>query len=469
MADLLDHQLAALHRRRRVQRVVERWVPATTLAVGVAATAVMVIRLAVPGLEGLALGLACGGVLAGLVVVPSAWRPRDRSADLAGHLDQLIDGRGLAMALAAQPADQRDADWAARLRQPLEQLDLPALRWPGAGGLALAALVLAVGLLIPQQHPDSNRINPVQALFAGLEASLDRLEDLGATTPEQIIEHRAKLEELKAQAGRSGMDQAIWMARDRLDEALRADAAAATRRLAEALAQAEVGATSPAAAAQAAEALAQQLGELAARAPGLVPRLDGENAQALREALAQAVQQGLLTPQQEQALGRLGIRPNQGGQAQLNGEQQRQLAERIQRELERRAQELGTCEGGEGMGEALAEARGRGNRPGDGGLNRGPGHTDHPRFATDPLGIGQVDDLPPGARVNPDGSITLAEQVRDPDLEAAALQEAARAAARAFDPAAADARSARLAPRHRATVGRYFAAPTTDSPVETPP
>lgn len=467
MTDLLDHQLAALHRRRRLQRVIERWVPVTTLGVAVAATTVMVIRLAAPGLEGLALGLACGGILAGLVVVPSAWRPRDRRADLAGHLDQLVDGRGLAMALAAQPADQRDADWAARMRQPLESLTLPALRWPGAGGLALAALVLAVGLLIPQQHPDSSRINPVQALFAGLEASLDRLEDLGATTPEQIIEHRAKLEELKAQAGRTGMDQAIWMARDRLDEALRADAAAATRRLAEALAQAEVGATSPAAATQAAEALAQQLGELAARAPGLVPKLDGENAQALREALAQAVQQGLLTPQQEQALGRLGIRPNQGAQAGLNGEQQRQLAERIQRELERRAQELGTCEGGEGMGEALGEARGRGN--GRGGLGRGPGHTDHPRFATDPLGIGQVDDLPPGARVNPDGSITLAEQVRDPDLEAAALQEAARAAARTFDPAAADARSARLAPRHRATVGRYFAAPTTDTPVETPP
>ena len=70
---------------------------------------------------------------------------------------------------------------------------------------------------------------------------------------------------------------------------------------------------------------------------------------------------------------------------------------------------------------------------------------------------GGVEGLPAGAQLNPDGSVTLAEQVRDAEVDDAVQRAALRAAAQAFDPTAADARRATVAPRHRAVVERYFA------------
>lgn len=467
MRDLLDRQLARLDRQRRAQRTVDAMLPAAAISLGLAAVAILVIRLAAPEASGLLPAVVLAGLLVPLVRLPAGWRPRDPASDLAGHLDLLTDGRGLTMALAETV--HRDAGWLERLRTQLETFEPPALVWNRGRGAMIALIAIALALALPQQHPrETPIIDPVAALFASTDGTLDTLEDLGALPPERIAEHRQRLDELRAHAEHHGMDQATWEAKDRLEQRLRAEAGLSSRRLAEALAQAEVATQSdPAAQQAAAEAMAQRLGELAARAPGLVPPIEAGDAQAMRDAIAAAAAKGLLTPEQAAALERLGFRPGPQDRGNLDPAQQRELAERLREALDERARELGSCDACEGFGDALAEAR----RNLGGGVERGPGAADHPQLPTDRFAVGALDDLPPGARVNPDGSVTLAEQIRDPEVAAETAELAARAAARAFDPAAADARRSELAPRHRAVVGRYFATEPSgpNGPAATPP
>ncbi len=460
MPDLLDLQLARLARQRRMQRSLDRVLPITALSLGLVAVSVLVIRLAAPEAVALVPALILAGLLTPLVWFPAGWRTQDCARDLAGHLDLLTDGRGLTMALAESA--ERDADWLAHLRTRLESFRPPALVWQRGRAALVALAAIALALALPQQHPNSAQVlNPVTALFANTEQSLATLDQLAVLPPERIAEHRQRLEALRAHAEQHGMDQATWEAKDRLDQRLRAEAGLSSRRLAEALAQAEVATQSaPGAQQAAAEALTQRLGELAARAPGLVPTVTPGDADALRAAVAAAAAQGLLTPEQAAALERLGFRPGLNQGAPLDPAQQRELAERLREALEERARELGNCAECQGFNDALAEAR----RALGGGVDRGPGAADHPYLPTDRFAVGGMDDLPPGARVNPDGSITLAEQIRDPDVAAETAELAARAAARAFDPAAADARRSDLAPRHRAVVGRYFAGEATPTP-----
>ncbi len=469
VADLLDHQLRRLARQRRMQRGVDAVLRPAAVSLGIAAGIAVVVRLAIPAAAPLLPAIVVAGILVPFAWLPAGWRRRDDASLVAGHLDQLTDGRGLAMALAeAQP---RPEDWLERLRVPLETFTPPALRWHHGQGALWAALAVVIALLLPQQVTAFRAgVDPVAALFTSTEQELTALENAGALPPEVLAEQRHRLEELREHAEQHGMDQATWEAKDRLEQRLRAEAGSSSRSLAEALAQAEVASTSSSAGQQAAsEALAQRLGELAARAPGLVPQVAAGDKAAMREAIAAAAAKGLLTPEQAAALEKLGFSPEGGQPQQMNAQQQRDLAEKLRQELNDRARELGTCEGCEGLALMLEEARGRGQ----GAPDRGPGHTDHPQLATDRFTVGNLDDLPPGARVNPDGSITLAEQVREPDVTADALQDSVRAAARAFDPAAADASTAEIAPRHRAAVGRYFTehaptAPLTKSPAPAP-
>lgn len=460
MPDLLDLQLTRLARQRRWQRTLDRMLPIASVSIGMAAVGVLVVRLAAPEAVALLPAMILAGILVPLVWLPTGWRIQDRSSDLAGHLDLLTDGRGLTMALAESA--ERDADWLAHLRTRLETFRPPALVWQRGRGALVALCAVALTLALPQQYPDSVRtVNPVTALFASTEQSLATFDQLAVLPTERIEEHRQRLEALRAHAEQHGMDQATWEAKDRLDQRLRAEAGLSSRRLAEALAQAEVATQSdPGAQQAAAEALAQRLGELAARAPGLMPTVTPGDHEALRAAVAAAAAQGLLTPEQAAALERLGFRPGLNQGAPLDPAQQREFAERLREALEERARELGSCAECEGFGDALAEAR-----RALGGVDRGPGAADHPYLPTERFAVGALDDLPPGARVNPDGSVTLAEQIRDPDVAAETAELAARAAARAFDPAAADARRSDLAPRHRAVVGRYFAG----EPPPTPP
>jgi hypothetical protein len=457
VSDPLDHSLARLGRWRRCQRGLDALLPAAAVGLGVAATAVMVVRLGLPALAWAAWPLAAAGGLAPLLVLPRALRRRDDGAELAGRLDLQLGANGVAMALAAAPAAQRDAGWLARLRRPLEAWEPPRLAW-AAGRPTLAALaILALALALPQAVPRRVTASPTAGLFAHASERLGELAAARLLPAEQAEELQKRLESLKAEAARSGMDQATWEGLARLEQDLGSAGQQAGKRLAEALAAAEHAATppeasrTPEAAAQAASAMAQQLAELAAQAPGLVPTLPAAaDAAALRAALQQAAAQGKLSAEQLAALEKLGLQPAGGAAAALSDREARDLARKLSDELAKRAAALGS-DGAEALALALAEGQGRGDP------SRGPGHAQHPQVAAERFPVGEVEGLAPGSRLNPDGSVTLAEQVREPDVDAATAEAGRRAVAQRFDPAAADARRAATAPRHRATVQRYFA------------
>ena len=152
VSDLLDRQLDRLHRQRRLQRTLDRVLPAVAVGIGGAGLAVLVVRLAIPGAEWTVWPLVAGGGLVPLLLIPRAFAPRDERAVLMGHLDRGCGAHGLAMALAALPAGQRDGDWMARLRRPLENLVLPPLRWTAGRAVLLAIVCLLIACVLPQRE-----------------------------------------------------------------------------------------------------------------------------------------------------------------------------------------------------------------------------------------------------------------------------------------------------------------------------
>ena len=456
MPDLLDRQLDRLHRQRRLQRALDHLLPALGLGLGAAALAVMVVRLALPGAEWLASPLALAGLLVPLLVVPRAFAVQDDQALLRGHLDRSCSAHGLAMALAALPAEQRDGDWMARLRRPLEDLTLPPLRWAAGRGALFAVVCLVVALAVPQREVASSLPTVVGGFFRQAEERVAGLEQVGAIPPAEIEQARVDLAHLQERATDQGMDQPTWEALDRIRQRLDRSVAASNQRLAQSLALSEAVAQAPDDSARSSDSarLAQAVAELAVRAPGLVPKLPaGAGEEEMAKALAQAAAAGLLSPEQAEAVKQLGLLRPQAGR-QLDPAQARKLGEHLAKDLAKAREalkKLGECQGGDGP-----DGDG-GGRPGRGGVSRGPGHAE--LTWSDPLRTagGGVEGLPAGAQLNPDGSVTLAEQVRDAEIDEAVHQAAVRAAARAFDPTAADARRATVAPRHRAVVERYFA------------
>jgi len=463
MPDALDHSVMRLRRWRHAQRGVDGLLPAATMTLGVAATLVMVVRLGLPAWSWTVWPLAIAGVVTPFVVLPRALRRQDQPADLAGHLDVQLHAHGVAMALAALPVDQRDAGWMARLRRPIDDWQPPSLRWNRGAPTVAALAILLCALALPQAVPRVTTASSTAGLFAHAGDRLAELAGANLLPPEHAESFKKRLEELQANAERSGMDQATWEGLARLEQDLTSAGQQASRQLAEALAEAERAAKppdaghTPEAASHAAVAMAQQLAELAAQAPGLLPTLPAAaDAAALKAALQQAAAQGKLSPEQLAALEKLGLQPSAGQPGGgLSDEQARDLAQKLVDELAKRAAEMGTNEGGEEFELLLAEARGRGL--GAGGVGRGPGHTNHPQLESERFPVGTVEGLAAGARLNPDGSVTLAEQVREPDVDAAVAEAGRRAVAQQFDPTAADARRATTAPRHRAAVQQYFA------------
>lgn len=457
MSDLLDRQLDRLHRQRRFQRTLDRSLPALGIGLGVAALAVMVVRLAVPGAGWMVLPLAVGGLLVPLLVIPRAFASRDERAVLMGHLDRGCGAHGLAMALAALPAPERDGDWMARLRRPLEDLVLPPLRWQAGRGALFAVVCVLVALALPQRAEVPTLPTVIGNLFRHAEERIAGLEQAGVIPPAEQEQARADLMQLKNHANDQGMDQPTWEALDRIRERLDRSVDTSTQRLAQSLALSEAvaqpsGDTPPG---EATARLAQAVAELALRAPGLVPKLpSGAGEEELSAALAQAAAAGALTQEQADAVKQLGLLRPQAGR-QLDPSAAKQLGEHLAKELAKMRDKLAALGECEGFDEALE--RERGGRPRRGGVARGPGHP--PLTWEDPLRTagGGVEGLPAGAQLNPDGSVTLAEQVRDAEVDDAVQRAALRAAAQAFDPTAADARRATVAPRHRAVVERYFA------------
>ena len=140
------------------------------------------------------------------------------------------------------------------------------------------------------------------------------------------------------------------------------------------------------------------------------------------------------------------------------------LADDLQGQLDQMAQQAGAA----GLGQALAMGLGNGGNgalmfgleqgfaPGSGGVSRGGGSAPLSQQAAEPFAVGDASVLPQAVKINPDGSITLSEVQRDPDLDAEALRAARRAQVQAWDAAAADARRVRVSPEHRRAVESYF-------------
>lgn len=457
MSDLLDRQLDRLHRRRRLQRSLDRLLPALGLGLGGAAVAVMVVRLALPGAGWVALPLAAAGVLLPILIVPRSFARRDERAVLTGHLDRGCAAHGLAMALAALPAGQRDGDWMARLRRPLEDLTLPPLRLIAGRGALFAVVCLLAALALPQRESVASLPTVVGSFFRQAAERVAGLEQAGVIPPAESEQARTDLAHLQERATDQGMDQPTWEALDRIRQRLDRSVSTTNQRLAQSLSLSEAVAQAPdqTPRSQDGARLAQAVAELAVRAPGLVPKLPaGAGEEELQAALAQAAAAGALSPEQADAVKRLGLLRPQAGR-QLDAQEARRLGEHLAKELAKAREALRKL--GEGQGDGPDQGDGQAGRPGRGGVGRGPGHAD--LTWNDPLRTagGGVEGLPAGAQLNPDGSVTLAEQVRDAEIDESVQQAAVRAAARAFDPTAADARRATVAPRHRAVVERYFA------------
>ena len=239
MPDLLDLSLTRLHRWRRIQRGGDAVLKAAVASLGVAATAVIVVRLGLPSLGWLGWPLTVAGLLTPLLMLPRALRHRDQAADLAGLLDLQLNTHGVAMALAAMPSNQRDEGWMARLRRPLDDWQPPAFAWVKVKLPLVALGMLLCAVMIPQAQMRSVTPSTTAGFFA---QTGDRLADLtGANLlpPEQADRLQKRFEELKANAERAGMDQATWEGLARLKEDLTSAAQQSGRRLAEALAEAE--------------------------------------------------------------------------------------------------------------------------------------------------------------------------------------------------------------------------------------
>lgn len=461
MSDLLDRQLLRLHRQRRLQRTLDRVLPLLGIGLAAAALVVMVERLAIPGADWLTLPVALAGLLLPTLAIPRAFAQRDGEAELRGHLDRACGAHGLAMALAALPGAQRDGDWMARLRRPLEELVLPPLRWSAGRGAWLAVLCLLVAVALPQRPVEVSTTTVTGSFFRQADGRITGLERSGIIPAEESAQVRADLAQLKEHAADQGMDQPTWEALDRLRSRLDRSVGTTNQRLAQALALSEAVAQPSAGVPRAEDTarLAQAVAELALQAPGLIPKLPaGAGAEELAAAMAQAAAAGLLSPEQAAAVQQLGLLRPQAGRA-LDAAACKSLGEHLAQELAKaRAALEALGEGQGGFNDALERERHGRERAGKGGVDRGPGHV--PLTWNDPLRTagGGVEGLPAGAQLNPDGSVTLAEQVRDAEVDDAVQRAAVRAAARAFDPTAADARRATVAPRHRAVVERYFAA-----------
>jgi hypothetical protein len=454
MKDLLDRRLEELVLRRGLAAVVTWLAGAWVLAGALAVALVLLQRLALPGWAEVLPPALVLLALAPLIRLPRVWRAARRPpALLAAELDLRLEVHGLAMALSAETETDRDPAWRARLRRPLEELRWPDLdrRRPLLALLAILAVMAA--LLLPERSVEPTAGRPAwDAIFEPGERRLAELGRADLLPPERQEELEQRQAALKEQASREGMTQARWEALERLDRELAMAGEAAREKLAAALVQTEaLRLALPAEREQAAAALAERLAELAAQAPGLVPVLPsgGERA-ALERILAQAANAGRLTPAQIEALRRRLGKSGQegGGQLQIDPEALAGLAKT-----------LGACLG---QGTGVLEALGFGGmedllRQRGWGLDRGPGHAplvfDQPAVSVEP---GAEVGLPPGAVLNQDGSITLAVQQRDAGLDEAASASLVRARERCFGAGAADARRARVAPRHRTAVARYF-------------
>lgn len=470
----LDALLVRLTRRHQCQHLINVVAPRMVVSALLAAVVIATIRSAAPSFAGLVPAVIVAAILAPLPWVPSAWSRRISRSQAAGELDVLAQAEGLVMAYC----EQRDVAWSERCSASLQRVRLPALSFSPMLPSFLAMLVAIGAVSLTQSLPQPPAAGPADALVKPFREQIAELSERGVLTKEERHDLEQRLTDLVARSQGGALDQATWEGIDRLQSQVTTQASAAGEKLAAALAAAQAAAD-PAAAvpatgqstgqtADTANALAAQLAidlaKLAEQAPGLVPSdlADPSQRAALAAALAHAQKQGLLTTAQVAALQRAGLTPGKaaGPNNGPTAAQSRALARHLANELAKRKQGLG------GAARSSAElflarlAAGQlGSKPGSGGPSRGPGEAPLDHLKRERTAGGDQAALMPGATLNPDGSVTVAAQVRDAQLDEHARAQLERAAARDFDPTAADSRRATVAPRHRAAVEAYFSEP----------
>lgn len=468
MPDLLDQRIRQLQRLHTRQRCFDAWAPWLTLSLLLSALLIMLLRLSFSHSAWLEVPILLLGLLLPLLSLPRQLRQQLARRDLAAELDLLCQSRGLCMALAEEPVSQRNGDWFARIRRRLEDLQLPTFRWQAARFLPLVVICMLAAFLMPRAALEQVMQQRFAPYFDELITEIDQLAENDIITPELQEEKKQEVEQLKQTAEEQGMNQELWLARDTVKNYIDQQKHMAGQRLAEALVASEALEQQQHAERQ--EQLLKALANLAHQHKDMLKDLNQEDMRRLAQ-MMQGLEQMQLTPEQQQAMENLmraqGMNQQQlmqmaqqqqqnGGKAGLDGKQAQEFGRDLLERLNKQKQNML----GMGMDMHALRMAMQGER---GGTGRGPGHVQlHEERARDAQ-PGDVERLAPGARLNADGSITIAESLRDVEISDAALEAAVRAAARQFDPAAADARRSVTAPRHRATVQDYFSGAQTPS------
>lgn len=447
-----------------MQRGLDATGPWLAVGLALAAAGIFLVRLALPDGDWLVAPLLAGGCALPLLALPRALGVRDAAWHLAGELDRRCSAQGLAMAASAGQAP----GWEGALAPFLARVPLAGLAWRAWRGLPLVLVCLLVSLAIPQLHSRPPALAVGTAFVAPVAARAQALKDQGLAPEPEAERLAAEGARLEAAVAREGLDALRWEALDRLAKATEAAGEMAARRLAEAIAAATDQAALAAGAGQdqalaAAADLAAALDALGQAAPGLA-RLDPASAKALAQAAAAAAQAGKLDRALAQRLAQ--VSPTMDGRPgkPCDAAQLARLAREVESQLSARRAQLarlaldGTCQARLAMLQGVASP----GRPGSGGPGGGGPSAPLTRVERGAAPVGEAQGLPPAAAVDPDGSVTFATTVREP--EPGEVAAAARAAARAFDPAVADARRAAVAPRHRAAVASYFAAVPAPAP-----
>ncbi len=469
--------LTRLARRHRLQGVLTQMAPPLVVSAVVAAVAVAAVRWAMPEAAWLVSALVIGGLGAPLVWLPSAWQMSVSASRLAAELDSLAEAQGLVMAYA----ECHDPAWHEHCQAVLMRVTLPRLPWrPLLPGIA-AVLLLLGAIALPQAVVLPAMVGPADALVKPLREQLAELAATGVLTHEEHDEMNKRLADLVARSQGGVLDQATWEGIDRVQTQAAAQATAAGEKLAAALTSATASAATvsaatvsaatselptpaasdPAAANALAAQVAVDLARLAEQAPGLasLDLADPHARAALAAALESAQQKGLLSKAQVAALQRAGLtsgKASESGTAAPTAAQSRALAQQLADELDKRKKQLGSS--ARTAAEAFL-ARLAAQQAGSGAPTPGPGEAPIEQLARLRTAGGEQAPLAPGVTLNPDGSVTIAAHARDAQLDGAARADLQRAAARAFDPTAADSRRAHVAPRHRAAVAAYFSEP----------
>ncbi len=460
MSDLLQRRLAQLHRHRRLQRCFNGLMPLWMITFSCLALCLIPLRLATPSADSLGftwldLPLFLAALLLPLYKLPQIWNIHDTPSRLAGELDLLTHSNGLVMGLAETHPTTPDNNWQSHIRVPLENMQMPNFRWAASLPTLAAFACFCLCFFIPNNRANTPQQQYIQTLLQKTESQLDDLHKEKIIPDDWAEQQQQKLATLRQRAQtNNGMDQQTWQAFDSISRDVRDAGTAAAKRLAESLAAAERSRAQPEQLNLALRDISRSLAQLATHNPGMLPHMSSRTEQQrLSQALNEAMKKGMLTQKQWQALCKNNVCKKNTGQKKqaCNAADIQHISSQLLEQLTKRKESLKKCALNKQCNSFLMAMCKQ-----SGGVSRGPGHAPLFRNNKDRFHEGDSKQLAEGMHINPDGSITVAEQTRDAEVNDAIHHVHQRAAERQFHATTADARTSRTAPQHKQAVSRYF-------------